>query len=286
MPGAESIVGPFVNNLPVRLNIARDASATTLLHSLQGRLLDLSEHQYTPVTVIQDCTDIPWRSRLFNSLAVFQNYTVPETAKHFGDVKLTHFTGPIHTAYPLTLVVTPGDEWNAALIFQEAACSPARARQILTDFTAILTALTADSSKTCGAIMAKCQLPAGSAITSQPAQMRRPGGTAPRTKVEKTLAVLWQRAFGIEDITTEDNFFDLGGGSLLMVRLHAAISQELQRDVPLVDLFRFPTIAALARHLDPAATTATSAVRVVDQTQSRAAAARAATSKARDLRTR
>ncbi len=286
LPGADSIVGPFVNNLPVRLPIDRDAPASSLLRSLQAALLDLSEHQYTPVTAIQDCTDIPWKSRLFNSLAVFQNYTVPDTAKHFGEAKITNFTGPIHTAYPLTLVVTPGDEWNAALIFQESVCTRARAQTILNDFAALLSALAENAAATCAEILTRCQLPAACATTSAATPLRRPGGTAPRTKMEKTLAALWQRAFGIEDITTEDNFFDLGGGSLLMVRLHAAISQELQRDVPLVDLFRFPTIAAFARHLDPAASTATSAVRVVDQTQSRAAAARAAASKARDLRTR
>jgi len=286
LPGAGSIVGPFVNNLPVRLRMDRTATAATLMQTLQGTLLDLSEHQYTPVTVIQDCTDIPWKIRLFNTLAVFQNYSVPDTAKHCGDARITDFTGPIHTAYPLTLVVTPGDEWNATLVFQESVCTPARAQAILNDFTTLLNALVENTGATCAEILTRCKLPAACATTSAAAPMRRPGGTAPRTKMEQTLAALWRKAFGIEDITTEDNFFDLGGGSLLMVRLHAAISQEIQRDVPLVDLFRFPTIASLARHLDPAASTATSAVRVVDQTQSRAAAARAAASKARDLRTR
>jgi amino acid adenylation domain-containing protein/non-ribosomal peptide synthase protein (TIGR01720 family) len=286
LPEADRIVGPFVNNLPVRLRISRESTAAMLLQLLQGELFDLSEYQNTPVTVIQDCTEVPWKSRLFNSLAVFQNYAVPDAAKHFGDARISGFNGPIHTAYPLTLVVTPGDEWDATLIFQESVCSSSRAEAILEDFRALLFALATDAAATCGAIMSKCRLASGSGVSAISAPMRRPGGAAPGTRMERTLATLWQRAFGIEDITTEDNFFDLGGGSLLMVRLHAAISQELQRDVPLVDLFRFPTIASLARHLDPAATTATSAVRVVDQTQSRAAAARAAASRVRDLRTR
>jgi len=286
LPGADRIVGPFVNNLPVRLSVAKDATVASLVQMLRSRLFDLSEHQSTPITAVQDCTSIPWQNRVFNSIAVFQNYEVPDTARHFGDVKIASFTGPIHTSYPLTLVVTPGDQWNIALVYQESACTAKRAEQIVSDFTALLTALASDTSATCAAVMSRCQIPAGSALASTPAPLRRPGGAGPRTAMEKRLAPLWQRAFGIEDITTEDNFFDLGGGSLLMVRLHAAICTELSRDVPLVDLFRFPTIAALARNLDPAATTATSAVRVVDQTQSRAAAARAAASKARDLRTR
>jgi acyl carrier protein len=284
LPGADRIVGPFVNNLPVRLRINKDSTGTSLLQALQAQLLDLSEHQYTPITVIQDCTQVPWKSRLFNSLAVFQNYLVPEEAKHFGDAHIREFTGPVHTAYPLTLVVTPCDEWDATLIFQESLCSPARAAAILNDFRALIEMLAADPAVSCGHMMSECGLTARSATAAAHEPLRRFGGTAPRTKMEKVLAALWQRAFGIEDISTEDNFFDLGGGSLLMVRLHAAISQELRRDVPLVDLFRFPTIGSLARHLDPAASSATSAVRVVDQTQSRAAAARAAAMRARDLR--
>ena len=286
LAGANRIVGPFVNNLPVRLNVDTNASAASLLQSLKVRLFDLSEHQYTPITAVQDCTAIPWQSRVFNSIVVFQNYEVPDAAKHFGEAKITDFTGPIHTSYPLTLVITPGNEWNISLIFQESACSPKQAQLILDDFTAILIALAADPSAPCAAIMAKCQIAASSSIASTATLLRRPDGASPRTKMEKTIAPLWQRAFGIADITTEDNFFDLGGGSLLMVRLHAAIRSELGRDVPLVDLFRFPTIATLARHLDPAATTATSAVKVVDQTACRAAAARAAASKVRNIRTR
>jgi len=47
----------------------------------------------------------------------------------------------------------------------------------------------------------------------------------------------------------EDNFFDLGGHSLLIVRLHRRMREIVPQDVPLTDLFRFPTIRSLARQL-------------------------------------
>jgi hypothetical protein len=52
------------------------------------------------------------------------------------------------------------------------------------------------------------------------------------------------------------NFFDLGGHSLLLVRLHARIQEELGAELPLVDLFNYPNIEALARHLDSRTTEA------------------------------
>lgn len=286
LSGADRIVGPFVNNLPVRLGVEPAQPAAALLKALQASLFDLSEHQYTPINRVQDCTEIPWQSRVFNSIAVFQNYEVDAAAKQFGEVTLAGFTGPIHTSYPLTLVVTPGDAWDVSLVYQDSWCSPQRAAVLLADFCSLLSNLALHPETTCAALMDGCSLPVGCAHAAAAAPVRRPGGTAPRTRMQKALADLWQRAFGLTDLTTEDNFFDLGGGSLLMIRLHAAIREELGRELPLVDLFRFPTIGALARHMDPAASTATSAVQVVDTTLSRAAAARAAASKLRNSRIR
>ncbi|HBL30621.1 MAG TPA: hypothetical protein DD490_27615, partial [Acidobacteria bacterium] len=46
-----------------------------------------------------------------------------------------------------------------------------------------------------------------------------------------------------------DNFFDLGGHSLLMVRVQSRLRDTCAREVPMLDLFQHPTVGALARHL-------------------------------------
>jgi acyl carrier protein len=51
-------------------------------------------------------------------------------------------------------------------------------------------------------------------------------------------------------VGAEDNFFDIGGHSLALVAVAARLSAALGRDVPVVELFRFPTIATLAGFLD------------------------------------
>ncbi len=63
-----------------------------------------------------------------------------------------------------------------------------------------------------------------------------------------------------------DNFFDLGGHSLLLVQAQGRLREALGRDIPVVDLFRFPTVSLLARHLgeDSAAATAAAAKKVQD----------------------
>jgi len=46
------------------------------------------------------------------------------------------------------------------------------------------------------------------------------------------------------------NFFDLGGHSLLLARVHGWLCQRLKREVPITALFQYPTVAALARFLE------------------------------------
>ena len=50
-----------------------------------------------------------------------------------------------------------------------------------------------------------------------------------------------------------DSFFEMGGHSLLVARLQEALREALGREVSMVDLFQYPTVAALAAHLDAAA---------------------------------
>ncbi|MEL7039184.1 MAG: phosphopantetheine-binding protein [Cyanobacteria bacterium J06592_8] len=68
----------------------------------------------------------------------------------------------------------------------------------------------------------------------------------PKTEIEKTIAQIWQKALNLENIGINDNFFDLGGHSLLMVRVHSQLRTVFSSDIPLVEMFRYPTIHALA----------------------------------------
>ena len=71
----------------------------------------------------------------------------------------------------------------------------------------------------------------------------------PRTEVETAIAALWQSVLNLEQVGLHDNFFDLGGHSLLMVRVHGQIQKQFAIEIPLVELFRYPTVSLLAAHL-------------------------------------
>jgi hypothetical protein len=64
------------------------------------------------------------------------------------------------------------------------------------------------------------------------------------------LSETWQRLLGRSHIGPQENFFEIGGHSLLAVELHRAVTAELGPGLKLTDIFRYPTLAGLGRHVD------------------------------------
>lgn len=71
---------------------------------------------------------------------------------------------------------------------------------------------------------------------------------APRNEIERTIAGVWQEIFGMERLSVNANFFDLGGHSLTLVRVHSKLRERLGKDISLIDMFKYPTISALANY--------------------------------------
>jgi aryl carrier-like protein len=72
---------------------------------------------------------------------------------------------------------------------------------------------------------------------------------APETEAEQTIARIWQEVLHVEKAGIHDNFFDLGGNSLLLVRVHSKLRSASNRDISLIEMFRHPTIAMLSKLL-------------------------------------
>jgi len=71
----------------------------------------------------------------------------------------------------------------------------------------------------------------------------------PRSRLEGTIAAIWQQVLQREKVGLYDNFFELGGHSLLLAQVHTHLQAALQRAIPLIDLFQYPTISSLALSL-------------------------------------
>jgi surfactin family lipopeptide synthetase A/fengycin family lipopeptide synthetase D len=74
-------------------------------------------------------------------------------------------------------------------------------------------------------------------------------GPAPAGAIEPVIVQAWQQVLGAVRIGLNDNFFDLGGNSLLLLGVHDSLQKALGREFPVTALFEFATVRALADHL-------------------------------------
>ncbi len=72
---------------------------------------------------------------------------------------------------------------------------------------------------------------------------------APRIPVEELLAKIWREVLELRKIGVEDNFFDLGGNSLLLVEVRAKLENLIGQELTMTELFQYPTIGSLAAHI-------------------------------------
>jgi acyl carrier protein len=75
---------------------------------------------------------------------------------------------------------------------------------------------------------------------------------APQNDLERSIASVWQEVLKVSKVGIHDNFFDLGGHSMSLVQIHGKLRAKLKRELSVVEMFRYPTVNALAKHLGQA----------------------------------
>ncbi|MBB1252303.1 acyl carrier protein [Streptomyces sp. OF3] len=79
-----------------------------------------------------------------------------------------------------------------------------------------------------------------------PAPRQRP----PESEITRVVAEIWCEVLGVSEVAVDDNFFDLGGHSVLLQMVQDRLARRTGKSVELIDLFNHPTVRSLARHLD------------------------------------
>ena len=95
---------------------------------------------------------------------------------------------------------------------------------------------------------------------------------APPTPLEEMLAQIWTEVLGVEQAGIHDNFFDLGGHSLLMIRIFRKLQEIIDQDISMITLFQYPTIGSLCNYLSGEAIERSSFEKIYDRADRQAKA--------------
>ena len=110
------------------------------------------------------------------------------------------------------------------------------------------------------------------------------GAEAGGTDLEQEVAGAWRTVLGADHVGLDDNFFDIGGNSLLLVSVHAKLQTMLNQKIPVAELFAHTTVRALSERLGGSMPDSASRHSAQDRRQDQAQKQRAAFARARAAR--
>ncbi|WP_325948325.1 non-ribosomal peptide synthetase [Pseudomonas putida] len=118
MAGMESVVGLFINSLPLRWQWRPEQALGQWLTALQSENLSLREHETVPLATLQRWSDVQGQD-LFQSLFVFENAPISDDVRQGAmDYLISDMANRTHTNYPITVVIVPGPRLHLQLTYQ------------------------------------------------------------------------------------------------------------------------------------------------------------------------
>ncbi|MBT2417102.1 amino acid adenylation domain-containing protein, partial [Streptomyces sp. ISL-24] len=151
LPGAEDMIGLFINSLPVRVRLDPRRGVVEWLRALQEDQVQARRYDYLPLTRIQALSELDPDQRLFDSLVVFANYPVDADAAADRGLTVSGVTAVEATNYPLNLAAYTGDSLTLTLLYDPEVFDEDTVRALRDDLLLQATAVAhADPEHTLG----------------------------------------------------------------------------------------------------------------------------------------
>ncbi|MBB5958243.1 amino acid adenylation domain-containing protein [Saccharothrix tamanrassetensis] len=256
--GFEDLVGFFVDVVPVRLRVDDSADFPAAVHACREEFLGVTAHPAAPLERIVDKLGVPRdpaRSALVQVLFNVFNFAEPRLT--LPGVR----TAPVPVAMPgspfdLTVYLVERDgRFALDVVFNPDLYDLARIEALLADYLRLLGELIAAAGQPVAGVAVDCPdttKPRFEDVAGTPKAVADSGGEL-RTATEIAVGAVWREVLRLDAVGPTDNFFDVGGHSLAVVAVQARLAELFDREIKVVDLFRYPNIRALAAHLDGAA---------------------------------
>ena len=262
--GADAMLGSFVNNLPVRVRMPRERGVRDWLKTLQAEQQRRMRFEHASLADIHEWCRRPADQRLFDNLLV---WLAPEAETRPRRLDFRGYEGEVRTAFPLTLSVAEERERitvraRCGAEHQTIAPLPEMLGRLLDCLERLARAAPACTLGELEGFVASggatpepapSELDGGAGVDDAPdVEITGRGGGREGTELgllEELLGAEWALVLGVNRVEPQDDFFQLGGNSLLAARLHTRVEASTRLAVPLLTLFQAPTVRAMAKTL-------------------------------------
>ena len=146
LAGSETMVGLFINTLPVRVQVPADIRVLPWLRKLQEAQVEARQYEYSPLVQVQAWSEVPRGMPLFESILVFENYPVSVAAEqgNSNGLHIEHALSTERTNYPLTMMMAVEAQLSLRILYQLARFEAAAIRRMLKHMQNLLECIAAD----------------------------------------------------------------------------------------------------------------------------------------------
>ncbi|HEY0607598.1 MAG TPA: amino acid adenylation domain-containing protein, partial [Herpetosiphonaceae bacterium] len=153
LAGSETMIGLFINTLPLRVDVDPRASVRDWLQTLQQQQVEMRQYEYSSLVQVQGWSEIPRGTPLFDNILVFENYPMSAAAKEKGEllpISDIHFSE--QSNYPLTVVVEPGTAITVKMSYDQRRFSTTTITRLLRHFQNALAGIVAAPEQPAGVV--------------------------------------------------------------------------------------------------------------------------------------
>ncbi len=251
-PDTESLIGPFAGRVSLRMNFSGNPTVRELLHRVHETALDALGHAELPFEILLEHLDV--RSvhgrNPFSQLYFFYQtaFLQPRQLPKFTVTPVTDLGFGTH--FELQLAVIERQEGlRVQFEYNPDLFLPATIQKMIEDYRQVLDAVSKGPELHMDAIPVspRKQTPTAPGPPMTKAQVQ---SLPPRNETEQKLTAIWEEVLATKPIGVNDNYFDLGGNSILATRLFAQVERAFGLKLPLSTLFEAQTPEAFAQLLN------------------------------------
>ncbi|TQJ01802.1 non-ribosomal peptide synthetase [Amycolatopsis cihanbeyliensis] len=278
----QDMVGFFVEIIPLRVRVSEETPFSAQVIAMRDELLDTLAHPEVSLEEIVGALGAggaadrnPVAQVMFNMF----NFTAP--ALRLPGLRAEPVpVGVPGSPFDLTVYGQERDgRIGIDLVYNPDLFDADRMEALLDGYLDVLRALVSTPDATLGSVELpgerRLATPGAGAARAPLAAADAPapgGGTTPETGTERAIAEVWCAVLGLPAVGATESFFEVGGTSMAAAEVQDRLRDRLRVPVRLVEMFRFPTVRALAAHVDGAGGTTGSAA--LDRAARRTAARR------------
>lgn len=244
-PNMDLLTGMFMNILPVSSIIDKHCSLKDWLQSFQKRQVACLQYEETTATEILSQLSKNKGGALFDSLLVFENF--PWKDLKCGDVEISDYGSGVTSNYPITLIIVPQAQIKFKFIFSTDQLDERTKNWIISNWTRVLKLILSEEVSHVHEVLDGVEIyhhddSEQKGIKTPKIEALSVNYVAPRNEIEHQLVNIWENLFGIDKVGVKDNYFELGGKSIMAIQMFALIESKLGARLPLTTLLFSPTI--------------------------------------------